>query len=1013
MNKYLAILLLCCGIFSACTCAQGQARETRFLKLGVNEGLSQNSVRSIFQDRQGFIWIGTGDGLNRYDGKQIRKYRQNFRDKGGRGFPGKIVNGKIWQDERQQLWMIVDGQLVRMDPFTEQFYMVRDIGAELECLILGITGDEVLISTPQQVVAVHRLNSTVRPIPVTGAIGLYAPAGRDPYLLLTRSGGLYRYSLRHHNLDLMYAQEPGLMSCHLLNAAAVGIVAGNRFLEYSLREERIVSDQPLPPGTAAGNFTPLLKAPDGDIVAMSLEKGLMLVDSASGNVDSYSYREGNLSGISSNLIYTGIIDRSGNLWLGTEGGGVNILNLKPRLFQAFPTQAIDNGERSLLMVKSIYYRDGSIYIGTFNRGLYVVDPSSMAYRRLFLPSSGQFGGVYFIREDRQGRIWMNQGARVGVADMQAGRFLLSAELPYRRNGRQHNIPQCFEQIADRAYLVGTVQSTYLLRESAGQIQVTDLGLKEPLLQTDIQSIIRKDDAEILVGRGEGGGYVAIRITPDDQVQVTGKGLDKVTIKSIYPDKQSGRTWFATHAGILVQQPGSDRNVLIDERDGLSNDYIYAIVPQDDHTFWVSTNKGLNRIVLKAGPQFAVDHVEQYSLQHGLQSNEFNTGAYFKHGHMLFFGGVTGINWFDERKFFKRAFTAAAYVTDLLVNEQPYRKDTAVNFLKQVRLGHRENNLMLRFAALDFTNAAVNQYRHQLLGYDKQWISAHTTGEARYSKLPYGDYVFRVMSANSEGVWSAPRILLHISIAPPFWLTWWFILLSAAVALALLIAGGRYYLRRKVKAQLQIVERQLAVNNERLRISRDMHDELGTGLSKIALLSEIGKTGSNPDKGQRIIREISATSRDLADKMGEIIWTLNPEHDTLSNLAAYLKEYISELTDPLPLQLHCRFPDTIPELPIGHKYRQQLLLVTKEAVNNALKYAQATELWFDLELGAGAIVFTIRDNGKGFVPEALVHRQNGKRNGLTNMRKRMEGIGGHFSVSSHEGDGTSVRYGIIY
>ncbi|MCH5715384.1 sensor histidine kinase [Niabella hibiscisoli] len=194
----------------------------------------------------------------------------------------------------------------------------------------------------------------------------------------------------------------------------------------------------------------------------------------------------------------------------------------------------------------------------------------------------------------------------------------------------------------------------------------------------------------------------------------------------------------------------------------------------------------------------------------------------------------------------------------------------------------------------------------------------------------------------------------------------------------------------------------------MRISRDMHDELGTGLSKIALLSEVGK--KNNTSNEEIINEISTTSRGLADKMGEIIWTLNPHNDTLGNLAAYLKEYVYETTESLPVQIEFNFPDEVPDITLSHLYRQQLLLVTKEALNNALKYAQATRIGFSLAVTDPLVLFTIQDDGVGFDSTQILNQKTGKRNGLVNMNARMESIGGYYELVARKKQGTKITYG---
>ena len=1003
---FISALLICHLSF----CQQ----QSSFRRLGVNEGLSQNSVREIFQDHQGFIWIGTGDGLNRYDGRQIKKYRESFRDKSTKRFPGKIISGKIVQDHYQNLWMLVDGQVVKMHSPTETFSVVNRVGGDLDCRILGIQQNDLFVSTPKGIVVINVLNLDHYTIAIEQVFGLYLPDSTNACLLYTRGNSIYQYNTgtRQHML-LLNTGIHTLLNPQVCSRHSLLFVSGERLHEFNLDRRKITASFVIPSYLIKKGWIPVpsVKLP-GKIIATLPNNGFAIIDSLKGTFNCYANIENDPFSLSSNLIYTTTVDHSHNLWIGTEGGGISILNLKPSLFNAFPRQAIANRESSLLMVKAIYHTEGSIYIGTYAKGLLKVNRFTGGCQTLFDPEKtkdSSFYGIFFIKKDKQNRIWMNKGSRIGIVDLDKGSFVNSVDIGYKRKGRTHNIIQCFTQVSADKFMLGTHHTTYLIQYINGQIQWTDLGMIHPELENDIQSLYTKTNGDVVIGKGEGKGFVTVQINTGNQIKIIEKGLVNLTVKHVYRDELRKAFWYATNVGIVIQKDGDTKLQIIDEQDGLSNDFIYAIIKDDDYSFWISTNKGLNKITLSKGDQITVRSVEQYGLQHGLQSNEFNTGAYYKDGHLIFFGGVTGINWFDERKFFKRSFVARSYITDLFINEKPLASDTGIHYLKQVHLNYDENNIFIKFATLDYTNPDVNQYQYRLKGYDPKWISAGTLPEARYGKLGHGHYVFEIQSANNEGTWSAPQQLLTIVIRPPFWLTWWFRILCLIAFAAIIFFTSRYYLKRKLEKQIRIIEKKLAVNNERLRISRDMHDELGTGLSKIALLSEVGKKSNTPTKD--IIHEISNTSRGLADKMGEIIWTLNPQNDTLGNLAAYLKEYVYETTENIPIQIIFDFPEEIPDISLSHLYRRQLLLITKEALNNALKYAQATQISLGLSVCGTVVQFTIQDNGLGFDINQTFNERMGKRNGLGNMKARMDSIGGHYELTSEKGNGTEIKYGI--
>ncbi|HEX8333587.1 MAG TPA: histidine kinase, partial [Segetibacter sp.] len=288
--------------------------------------------------------------------------------------------------------------------------------------------------------------------------------------------------------------------------------------------------------------------------------------------------------------------------------------------------------------------------------------------------------------------------------------------------------------------------------------------------------------------------------------------------------------------------------------------------------------------------------------------------------------------------------------------------------------------------------------------------SQTINEARYPNLPPGKYVFKVKASNSDGIWTDKPLTMFFFIKPPFWATTWFRILAAVLILMVVAYGIHFYISLKIRNRLKELEKQQAVNEERLRISKDMHDELGTGLTKIALLSEVTRQGLSQTKKQSSLQEISNTSRQLTQKMGEIIWTLNPGNDTLDNLAAYLKEYIYETAESLSVNIQTDFPDVIPPLKVTNMQRQQIFLVTKEALNNAIKHSCADTISFKLSLLEDKIIFTLADNGKGLKAEPAVSI-NGKKNGLRNMPWRMAQAHGEFKIYSGDDKGTTVEYNI--
>ncbi|HEY0040211.1 MAG TPA: triple tyrosine motif-containing protein, partial [Flavisolibacter sp.] len=495
-------------------------------------------------------------------------------------------------------------------------------------------------------------------------------------------------------------------------------------------------------------------------------------------------------------------------------------------------------------------------------------------------------------------------------------------------------------------------------------------------------------------------------------KVIDKGFLSTGIRHFYFDKQKPLVWMASESGLIVFNTQTKKSQLYDAGNGLSNSYVYSILPENDTTLWVSTNKGINKVLVHHTANGLAGNLAftPYTQVDGLQSNEFNTGAFYKSKEgELFFGGVNGINWFTGAHVITNHHKPSVVLTDLRINEKGYAAETAISYLNAITLPYDQNTIHLRFASLEFTNANANLYAYQLEGVDKEWIHNASLNEARYANLPPGNYRFKAVGTNSDGVWNETPLEFSIVITPPYWQTLWFKLL---VLLTVIFVSGfvlRFYIRTRIRNKLRELEKQQAVNEERLRISRDMHDELGMGLTKIALLSEVTKqhfTKQTNDVAP--LQEITATSRHLTEKMGEIIWTLNPKNDTLDNLGAYLKEHLSELSEMASLDLITVYPDQIPNVKVTNRQRQQILLVTKEGFHNIIRHANAKHVVFSMEVGED-VFFTLEDDGIGFEETPVFESPNGKGNGLHNMAWRMKQIGGSLKIHKRKGGGTVLQY----
>ena len=335
----------------------------------------------------------------------------------------------------------------------------------------------------------------------------------------------------------------------------------------------------------------------------------------------------------------------------------------------------------------------------------------------------------------------------------------------------------------------------------------------------------------------------------------------------------------------------------------------------------------------------------------------------------------------------------------------FNRDTVfaenLNDIKTITLPYDKNFISVEFAALNFSHSEYNQYAYRMDGVDLDWVMSGNKNSASYSNLAPGAYVLHVKGSNNTGLWNQTGATLTIIITPPWWQTWWARLCMGAAVALLLVAGIKLYTARKLHIQKTEFEKQQALDAERSRISRDLHDDIGAGLTGISMLSEQLQHLSEPERIQKNASKIRESSSQLVDVMSEIVWSMNSKNDNLENLLGFIRNYVLNYFEGLPVKLSMEYPDVIPDVEIKSKERRNVFLVVKETLNNIVKHAQATEVVLHVDINANGMKIKITDNGKGF--EISQVRRFG--NGLKNMQSRMNEIGGSFDIRTEGGKGT--------
>ena len=965
----------------------------RFENVGVNEGLSQSSVYSIYQDKKGFMWFGTADGLNRYDGQNIRIYKINDKKIANSNF----IHGNICEDSRSNIWFCNETGLFYYDPLGDK--LIRKVVFKKYGWTAGIfidNNDVFYIFDPGSgIYGYHIKNGNLSPTAChfkvaysdflaeelttnfKNTIWLRDPAN-DGLLVYNTQTGILKHSetrLKYHST--FYGRNGKLYNIEEHGKITITDTAMHTLdtINYTIPKNKTLDVQSI----YGDNYH--------RVWISTYDNGLICYNENSRTFTRYLHDNSRLKSLPINILSALCIDRADNLWIGTDGGGVCKLDLKPPKFNLFPLNEGDYPFLKDYFVKCFYEDENrQIWFGTHSSGLNTYNPVTRgvkSYNRQAFSSKGLPGPIITnIFKDRQGLTWISASMGIAIFDEKKGSFSTIKIIGSPILNEHSNFIYKLIQLQNGDMVAGTTSGLMTIKKMAGVYTgVFGKPVRESIIL--ITDVVEMGD-HTLWASSPLHGLLHYKKIGDDFV-IMEKRLPLIDLRSIHHDEQDNNVlWICTGIGLIKYNTITREQVIYDERNGMANSYIYGVLEDEQHNFWMSTNMGLCFFNRKDNT------FQNYTAKDGLQSNEFNTQAFYKGpSGTMYFGGIKGFNWFNPKTIKTTAITKPGVaITAINIDDKPYVKNEAFAKNKAISLSYDQNNINFQFAALDFTKPQANKIKFILENWDKKWITS-VDKDVRYTHLLTGTYLLKVKAANSDGVWSAEE-RLTIIVNAPFWQKTWFYIGCGISFLAVIIYITYVVSQQKIKKRIRQLEKQHAIDAERNRISRDMHDEIGSGLTHIALLSELIQTQQKSDVAIKTgLGNISVAARKLVESMSEIIWALNPQNDSLENLLSYMREQMQQHFEPFNLSLIIRFPDEVPPVKLSNEQRRNLYLVTKEALNNVMKHSRAQIVNLTLEIDMNQLIFKVCDDGVG-LPETI-SRPTG--NGLKNMRKRMEDIGG--------------------
>ena len=831
----------------------------RFEQLSLEDGLSQSVVTSVLQDQFGFLWIGTQDGLNRYDGSTFTIYRSAPND------PNAIKDrwiSSLYEDEDGYIWIgTYFGGLNRYDPYNGLFtHYLHDaenpnsIASNRVNTILEDSQGNLWVGTGNGLDLLdrstgeftHFRNTSDLPESISGNnITVLFEDSRGVLWIGTTQGGLNRYnrqtstfnsfrfspwdSIGHNKINAIEEETPKKLWVATDQGVLLFDTENNTFVRYQHEIWSVAS-------LTDNAVTSLYKDKFGTLW-VGTENGLDLFQPETRNFVHYKHSSNNPTSLSNNRINTIYEDQAGMMWFGTFGGGLNSYNSHQRQFVYYRHEENNSNSLSSNLISSIFAeQDGTIWIGTDDAGVNRFDPVLHRFTQYQhgenIPSSLPSNEINAILVDHANTLWV--GTEEGLSRLDNGDdYGFFHYLPEEGNPNSllsKNISALYEDSKNTLW-IGTDNGLTQFNPATGAFTHHRASELNPYAISDnvITSIYEDHAGYLWIGTYFGGvnrynpktnRFIHFRHDPEKADSLTHN-----LIMAVVEDSQQ-RLWIATGGGLNLFQPETDSFTHYLEKDGLPNDFIYGILEDDSGDLWLSTNFGLSR--------FNPDEntFRNYTAGDGLQSNEFSMNAYAKdNAGNMYFGGINGINTFHPADVSDNTYLPPVVLTDFQLDEETLSNQPQPYLMEEIMLTWPQNDFSFEFSSLSYAQPAHNQQAYMLENFDDDWNYIGTRRSGRYTNLPGGSYILHTKGANSDGVWNEKGQSIRITVVPPFWQRTLFRVLAAFLVIGFGVAV--YALRIKnVQAKNQNLEKLVDERTSSLQKRTEELEALYSGNEKI-------------------------------------------------------------------------------------------------------------------------------------------------------------------------------------
>lgn len=992
-----------------------RAQSLNFETLNTKQGLSSNEITCIYEDHEHFLWVGTRDGLNKFDGRIFTTFRNNSADTNS--LSGNYIVSII-QDEEQVFWIATkDGGLTRYDahaPGGGEFKQFkndpdnpRSIATNrLNCLY---NWDKNYLAIGAEVVPGIFLNKKTLQFtywnfdtsyfhPVKARNKLSDKTTWIHYML--PEGNHLLFSILNYGYVFKVDKSSGVMRKKYVPTSVTRFVTDKKNVWMTGWANDVFYMNKNFSGSVNSftgfndELTCIASLTDSSLIVGSRSSGVFLVNKSTGHFSAFTHNVLDPGSLPSNKITCLYKDSRGIVWVGTLKG----LAKYNRQTWKFSTTAFSDAEFDGSTLCTYRFADGDVAVNT-SKGMFLGNETARSFSHIRFSNRGAPIIPDCLLPMDQTDFLM--GTENGLFRWQKGSKEISELSTNDSNFYKKGIYQVKEMIYDSVQgahgawlaVLGYGLGFYSFDDGSYYEYNSYITRPQSLVSNLSRKISRDNDGNVWIATARGLSKRSPRVPFSQNIftnYINEPGnryaLPSNDVTDVWCSRDN-HIWVTMAGGGLAEFDGKKFTQYLPENT-LSSKIFLGMHIDNHNRIWILTKNGLEVFDrhLKKFFHLSVNDGSANTNLSAYFSNEQDRTVSFTSGNKIF-------SFKPDDVQFSTAFPPL-YLTDMSVFGKSYR---AAALQGVVKLKSRERYINFTVSALQFNDPEMVRFQYRLAGMEEEWSNS-PNGEIKYTNLPWGHYQLIVRVTNPAGQLGGEKTLAEFIIATPFYYTWWFI--SSSVAFIALLAFGFYRYRITQLMKLQAI---------RNKIARDLHDDIGSTLGSISVFSEAAKQLMEQQKSERakaMLLKIGDTSREMIENMSDIVWSVNPKNDTAKHLVDRMRVFAGDLVASSEIQLHFNTTTQAEDVKLTMEQRKNIFLIFKETVYNSVKYSGCRNLHIDIKRNYQNLTFTITDDGHGFDVNNYISK-NG--NGLKNMRFRAEEVHARFHIqSSAAGTTTTVN-----